>query len=25
VLENRIPPENPAYWLTRFPFDSEGD
>ena len=25
VLENRIPPENPAYWLTRFPFDAEGD
>jgi bifunctional non-homologous end joining protein LigD len=25
VLENRIPPENPAYWLSRFPFDSDGD
>jgi bifunctional non-homologous end joining protein LigD len=23
VLENRIPPENPAYWLTRFPFDGD--
>ncbi len=23
VLENRIPPENPAYWLTRFPFDPD--
>jgi bifunctional non-homologous end joining protein LigD len=25
VLENRIPPENPAYWLSRFPFDSDND
>ncbi|HEX6489454.1 MAG TPA: hypothetical protein VF137_11375 [Candidatus Dormibacteraeota bacterium] len=23
VLENRVSPENPAYWLTRFPFEGE--